>query len=258
MRQPYGQNFLKDTSIAAAIVEALGIEQGDKVVEIGPGKGILTSILASKDIELTLIELDKNLAAKLMERYGSRANIKIVQADFMNTALSPSLDTQKFISNLPYYISTAIIEKILTSHRWDVCVLMVQREVGQRMLAKISSKEYGYFSIFTQYFAEISKVCSVKAGAFSPPPKVESVVLKFINKRQNHPDQKIFELIKGVFTHRRKTILNALSYSLDCKKSEISDILAMLGIDPKLRPESLDFTSFNHLTSHLGKYIISS
>jgi 16S rRNA (adenine1518-N6/adenine1519-N6)-dimethyltransferase len=257
MRQKFGQNFLINKEIAKTIVMAARPAPDDTVIEIGPGKGILTEILAPLVKELTCVELDPALAAKLTARFAGRANVHIVQQDFLHFPLESVPGPLKFISNLPYNMATPIIAKILPEPRWQLAVFMVQQEVAERIAAPCDTNDYSYFSLFCQYYAEISRVLKVGPGAFFPRPRVDSGVLLLKNRLPPPPDPDIFKLIKGVFQHRRKTILNGLSLAYQRPKEAFLPVLAQAQIDPMTRPQRLGFEQFQLLTSIVKKDIIS-
>jgi 16S rRNA (adenine1518-N6/adenine1519-N6)-dimethyltransferase len=245
MSTRWGQNFLIDSAIAVRIVEAAAITSEDTVIEIGPGKGALTSLILPHVKKLIAVEIDPVLARKLQERFANQNNLEVANQDVMEYALPATAGDVKIIANLPYYISTAIIEKICLSDHWSTAVLMVQKEVGDRIAAYRNTGDYGYFSLLCQYYAETQSVLTVKPQSFLPPPKVDSVVVKLTNKHLPPPDPFIFTVIKAAFSQRRKTILNALSNVLDLPKGIVIAALTSAGISPTLRAENLTFADFS-------------
>ncbi|MHB9154756.1 MAG: 16S rRNA (adenine(1518)-N(6)/adenine(1519)-N(6))-dimethyltransferase RsmA [Endomicrobiales bacterium] len=251
MRQRFGQNFLINKHVAEAIVAAAALAPGDTVLEIGPGKGVLTGLIAPRVRALDAVELDRSLAAALAERFKAQSQVRIICQDFLAFALDSLPCPVKVIANLPYYMSTAIIEKLLPHPCWSIAVFMVQKEVGDRIKAAVSTREYGYYSLMCQYFAHIEPVMRVNPGSFFPRPKVDSVVLRFVNKGSPPPPQGLFVFIQHAFQQRRKTVLNSLSGSLKLPKEKAHAALCASGIEPALRPENLSFDDFQRLFSTL-------
>jgi len=260
MRQPHGQNFLTNKAVARDIVEAAELTATDRVIEIGPGRGVLTELIAPQVKELTVIEIDRTLIPGLEARFKKSGTVHIINQDFMRFTLDPLAATfspVKVISNLPYNVATPILQRILPWNGWQSAVVMVQREVGERMVASSGTGEYGYFSLFCQYYAQVETVMRVGPGSFSPPPKVDSIVLKLTNAFPPAPAPSLFPIIKKAFSQRRKTIANALSSGIDCPKATVIALLEQAHIDPQLRPERLDLSLYQTLTSLLEKYIIA-
>lgn len=247
MRQRLGQNFLINAGVADHIVSAAELSAQDTVLEIGPGKGVLTERIAPRAKTLIAVELDPVLASFLSSRFANSGNVRVLRADFLDYPVETLPAPFKAIANLPYYVSTAILEKLLPSPGWTLAVVMVQKEVGERIKAAHSTKEYGYFSIFCQYFARVSTVAAVHPGSFFPPPKVDSIVLKFENLRPPPPENGFFSFIKHAFQQRRKTVLNSLSSALDIPKPTVLTTLEASGIAPDLRPENLTFEDYLRL-----------
>jgi 16S rRNA (adenine1518-N6/adenine1519-N6)-dimethyltransferase len=255
MRQQFGQNFLTNKNIARDIVMAAEPGPDDTVIEIGPGKGVLTEIIAPLVKELIAVELDRDLAGRLTQHFSGTPHVHIVSQDFLQYPL-PAVPA-KFIANLPYYLGTAIIEKILLWPQWRTAVLMVQKEVAERIAAPVHTPSYGYFSLFSQYYAETRIIMNVDPGAFSPRPKVDSAVIELKNKMPPAPDPHLWWLIKLAFQQRRKTILNSIARALELPKETVAKMLEMAKIDPLARPETLTITQYQSLTSLVKKDIIS-
>ncbi|MCL2390016.1 MAG: 16S rRNA (adenine(1518)-N(6)/adenine(1519)-N(6))-dimethyltransferase RsmA [Endomicrobia bacterium] len=256
MRQKHGQNFLIDNNIANNIVKAADLTNEDNVLEIGPGKGVLTKLIQPQVKHLTAVEIDSVLAQQ-QRYYFSFHNInnaEVITEDFLKLSTSHfSLSTLPFkvISNLPYNVGTAIIQKILPLDNWTLCVLMLQKEVIQRLAAKPGDKDYGYISIFTQYYADCKILFDVSPKCFNPAPKVVSSVIKLTNKHSTVPDKILFDFIKHAFSQRRKTILNSLSSFSKLDKTQASGLLNTCQIDPMLRPDRISLTDFLNLTNAL-------
>ncbi|MCA6085032.1 16S rRNA (adenine(1518)-N(6)/adenine(1519)-N(6))-dimethyltransferase RsmA [Candidatus Endomicrobiellum agilis] len=258
MRQKYGQNFLIDNNIANNIIKAANLEKHDEVLEIGSGKGVLTKIIQPQVKNLVAIEADEILSQRLNHYFSFHGakNIKIINMDFLRYDI-PNTEL-KVISNLPYNVGTAIIQKILPLKNWTIAVFMLQKEVTQRLAASPDSKAYGYISIFTSYYADCKILFDVSPRCFNPTPKVISSVMKLINKTQKPPDPIFFDFIKHAFSMRRKTILNCLSSFKDLERNKAARILDNCALDPFLRPDKLSISDFLLLTDEIRKYIICS
>ena len=251
MRQPHGQNFLTDINIARKIVAAAAIEPGDTVLEIGPGKGVLTNLIAPLALQFKAVEIDRALFEDLRARFEACGNTAIVLSDFLKYPFPEEKGPLKIVANLPYNLSTAIIEKILPESNWTTAVLMVQKEVGARLTARVSTKDYGYFTVVCRHYCKIEKLFSVGPGCFFPKPKVDSVVLKLTSLHPERLPEPLLELLKSAFSQRRKTALNSISSALDLPKSAVLSALNISNIEPKLRAENLDIAQFLLLYKNL-------
>jgi 16S rRNA (adenine1518-N6/adenine1519-N6)-dimethyltransferase len=270
MRQRHGQNFLTDNNIANNIIKASNLERCDTVLEIGPGKGILTKIIQPQVHHLTAIEIDVNLFLQLNHyfTFHNAENITLINEDFLkynmkaliepleNNASEKEKTTFKIISNLPYNMGTAIIQKILPLKTWSTAVFMLQKEVIERLASKPGSKDYGYISIFTSYYADCTVLFDVSPKCFNPPPKVVSSVIKLTNRLPDVPAPMFFDFVKYAFSMRRKTILNCISSFKDLEKINATLIIDNLQLDPFLRPDKLSISDFLSLTKELKKYTI--
>lgn len=253
MRQPFGQNFLVDQNIAHKIVAAADLHPDDTVIEIGPGKGVLTSLIAPQVKSLYAIEIDRNFAPALANQFRASPHVRIINEDFMKFAvpcsLLPAARSLKYISNLPYNVSTAIIEKILPGRDWTSAVFMVQKEVGERIAASPSTGEYGSFTVFCRYYCRVETILNVPPGCFAPPPKVDSVVLRLTNLLPKPAPAGLFDFVRAAFGQRRKTIHNSLANNLNLSKETVGIALATAGIDPRSRPETISLESYQTLFS---------
>jgi 16S rRNA (adenine1518-N6/adenine1519-N6)-dimethyltransferase len=271
MRQKNGQNFLIDKNIANNVIETAKLKQQDVVLEIGPGKGILTKIIRPKVKYLTVIEIDRFLCDQLRSYFllqDDVRNIKIINANFLKFNLNklqldktpkneiPQKNLFKIISNLPYNVGTAIVQKILPSNFWEIAVFMLQKEVAQRLIAKTKSKSYGYISVFTSYFAECEILFNVSANCFKPKPKIISSVVRLANKLPEPPELFFFDFVKHSFNMRRKTILNCLGSFKNLGKRQATNILNSCNLDMSLRPDRLSVSDFLYLTNKIKHYII--
>jgi 16S rRNA (adenine1518-N6/adenine1519-N6)-dimethyltransferase len=262
LRKRWGQNLLVDEGILEKIVEAANLKEGDTVLEIGPGIGTLTKRLARKAEKVITVEIDSLLVKLLKEELKEYNNIEIIEADILNLDLS-SLFTSyqlpvtkiKVVTNLPYYITSPLLLHLLEEkERIASMVIMLQREVGERILGRPGGKEYGLLSIAIQYHTEPEFITYVPKASFSPQPKVEGVVLRLIVLRDSRvkirDEGLFFKIVRAAFGKRRKTLLNALSMGgLGLKKEEINSFLLEAGIDPKRRAETLSLEDFARLSN---------
>jgi 16S rRNA (adenine1518-N6/adenine1519-N6)-dimethyltransferase len=249
MRQPHGQNFLVDNNIANKIVKFACITKGDFVIEVGPGKGILTDILKNLTNNLTIVDIDTKLAENLSVKYKDNKNITVINQDFLKFEL-PSIPF-KVVANLPYNVGTAIVQKILPCPNLVSAVVMLQKDVITRLIGHLGLKDYGYISIFRNYYADAKFLFDVPPGCFNPKPKVMSSVVSFINKTPKEPNPKLFPFVKHCFSMRRKTILNGLSTYLKSEKIAAQDLLKKADIDYMTRPDNLDLQQYVKLVDLL-------
>ncbi|MBI4655672.1 MAG: ribosomal RNA small subunit methyltransferase A [Elusimicrobia bacterium] len=249
----YSQIFLKNADVAARIAGLLDSMSFDYLVEIGPGKGVLTRFLLKYAPNLCLVEIDKNLVEFLNAEFRN-AGLKICAADFLEFNPDKELAHCRkpaFIGNLPYDCATAILEKTLLFDKFHSAVFMFQKEVGEKITAKTGDSDFGYFSVFCQTLSIPSKLMEIKASDFLPAPKVDSAALTFEKQESaagelNTVEKKreFSELVKMAFRHRRKTVLNSLSASMAAPRPAIEKLLAGAGIDPAARPQNLSVQDY--------------
>ena len=255
-KKSLGQNFLTDPHYLRKIVDAAQVSPVDHVLEIGPGKGHLTRELAARAGRLIVIELDDRLVPLLREDFGGASNVAIVHGDALQYDYGSLPGTWKVVANLPYYISTPIIQRLI-AHRdhFMTLTLMLQREVAERIAADPGGREYGYLSVLVRYFAVPRLEFTVPAGAFTPRPKVDSAVLTLVmRERPEHPvaDEDLFlRVIKAAFSQRRKTLRNSLS-QLGFPRGLMDAVAAGTGIDLGRRAETLSVVEFGVLADFLG------
>jgi len=262
-----GQNFLIDGNIVRKICEEADITKEDEVLEVGPGIGTLTEELSLRAGKVVAVELDKNLLPILSDTLKVYENIEIVNGDILKLDLKSFLKEKftskkvKVVANLPYYITTPIIIKFLEEElNLDSIIVMVQKEVAERMKAKPGIKDYGAFSVFVQYYTEPKIILDVPKTVFMPKPNVDSAVI-LLKVRKERIDLKnrelFFKLVKAAFGKRRKTLLNSLSSSdLGLEKDQIRGILEKCNIDPNLRAENLTIEDFAKVSSLLPPFNI--
>ncbi|MBI5181529.1 MAG: 16S rRNA (adenine(1518)-N(6)/adenine(1519)-N(6))-dimethyltransferase RsmA [Nitrospirae bacterium] len=257
-KKSLGQHFLTDKNIAKDIVDAANISKDDIVVEIGPGNGILTALLAEKAKKVIAIEIDERLIDKLREEFGSFNNIEIIAKDALKFSFKEIKERFKVAANLPYYITTPIIFHLLQfKDRIISMTLMMQKEVAERIVATPGGKDYGILSIAVQFYTEPKISFIVPPSAFHPRPKVESAVVSFSILKNRRVDVLnegfFFKVVRAAFSQRRKTLRNALkSANLPKINDEALDAaFAKTGIDPKRRGETLSIAEFARLADNL-------
>lgn len=253
-----GQNFLIDEGTIEKIIDGAHIGPEDNVLEIGPGIGTLTSEMAQRSKKIVAVEIDKSLIPILEETMGEYENFSLVNEDILKTDLTELIydkfggERFKVVANLPYYITTPIVMRFLEENTpvSDI-VVMVQKEVADRMNAGPSTKDYGALSIAVQFYCETEIIAKVPRHMFMPQPNVDSTViaLRVRDKRKYEvKDEKLFfELVRASFNKRRKTLLNSLIGVRGLNKDELKVILAAAGLDERLRGEALSLEYFARL-----------
>lgn len=239
-----GQHFLHDDQILRRIADAVAPLPGETVIEIGPGRGALTDILAERANPVTAIEIDRALSEKLRLRYAGNSRVKIVEADVLKTDIAEvAAGPFVVVGNVPYYITTPIIFHVLRAPFPRHAVFLVQLEVAERIVAPPGSRTYGALSVNVQAVAHAEIVFEVPRGAFSPPPKVTSALVKITPRADPIVDVtdavKFRSFVQGLFGMRRKQIANVLRSVSELDTQQVADVLATLGIDPRARPETL-------------------
>jgi len=265
MTKSLGQNFLINENILDKIIESADISSDDVVLEIGTGIGTLTQRLCENAKKVIAVEIDKNLIPILNETLSDYDNITIINKDILKTDINEELKNLsvnqkiKVVANLPYYITTPIIMKVLEDKvNVDCMVLMLQKEVADRMNASPSTKDYGSLSIAVQYYCDTDIVCKVPKSSFIPEPNVDSLVLKLVvnekRKVEINDEELFFKIVRGSFSKRRKTILNSLSNYEDLgDKDKIQKLLEISEIDAKRRGETLSIYEFANLAKNYEK-----
>jgi 16S rRNA (adenine1518-N6/adenine1519-N6)-dimethyltransferase len=257
-KKSLGQNFLIDRSVIGRIIEACSFSKEDAVLEIGPGTAALTREIAPRVGSLTVVETDRNLVERLEQEF-KHGEITIVHGDFLRYDLAQIAVQGKLlkaVGNLPYYISTPIITKIIESRRlFGEFYLTVQQELADRMVAPPGNKEYGSFSCFVQYYAQAQVLLKIKSSAFKPMPKVDSCFLKLTMRSapavECRDEEFLFKVVRTGFQQRRKTLLNALSSLIS--KDRLSGIFSSLGFDPNVRAEQLGLAQYALLSDAISK-----
>ena len=252
-----GQNFLIDKNFVDKIVDGAEVA-GKNVIEVGPGIGTISYEMAKTCKKLVLIEIDSTLIPIIEENMEEFDNVEIINADILKTDLVEIQEKYfggepfAFVSNLPYYITTPIIEKIFEDEvNCTSMTVMVQKEVADRMLADEKSKDYSSLSVFVKYYADAKRLTNVPKSVFMPAPKIDSAVLR-LDLRAYDKDvdrDRLFSLVRAGFAKRRKTILNSLSAVAD--KEDLKEVFANLGLKENLRAENLSLDDFINIANSL-------
>ena len=256
-RKRYGQHFLSDTRLLGRIADAALLTAHDTVIEIGPGRGALTTELAARAGRVIAIEIDRALSAMLRERYAAQPSVTIVEGDVLQQDLG-SLAGGPFalVGNVPYYITTPIIFHALHAPRPTRAVFLVQREVAERMAADPGSREYGALSVTLQALAAVELLFGVPASAFRPKPKVASAVVRITPRVRGEVEPRLEEryrrLVQGAFAQRRKQMRRVLRSLAPVDAKEADALLARAGIAPDVRPETLSPADFARLLAAIS------
>ena len=247
-RKRFGQNFLTDPGVIGRIIDAISPEPGQRIVEIGPGLAALTRQLADSGAQLHLVEIDRDLAARLRDEFVARDNVTVHEGDALSMDFGKITAGERFrlVGNLPYNISTPLLFHVLA---WSDSIVdmhfMLQKEVVNRMAAAPGGKTWGRLSIMCQYHCSVAPLFDVPPEAFDPAPRVQSAIVRLLPHASppvDIADMKAFErLLSRAFSQRRKTLRNSLRGIVD------ADDMAAAGIDPGARPETLDLAAFAQL-----------
>lgn len=259
-KKKFGQNFLIDDNILDEISASACINDDELIIEIGPGLGNLTSYLLKKSRYVLLVEIDNNMIEILNDRFKENTNYSLINEDILKVDLDEkiskieeelnfSFKKVKVVANLPYYITTPILFKLLQdSKRVDEIVVMVQKEVADRMVASPKSKDYGILSVMIKYLADAEIIIKVPKEAFIPSPNVTSSVIKLVKNKKYECDdeEKLFELIHHAFAQRRKKMINSLESSkfLNLDKERIKNAFNKVNLNENVRAEELSIEEF--------------
>lgn len=261
-KKRFGQNFLVDWNILNKILDAADVREGDHVLEIGAGAGTVTLAMAERGARVVAVEIDGTLLDILSELFADHSNVRIIHADILSLNLPQFLSSQfgsakvKVIGNLPYYITSPIItELLLARSQIELIVLMIQKEVADRLKASPGTKDYGSMSVFVQYYSEIEVIAYASKTVFFPRPDVSSAIVR-LTPRSVPPvkvpsDESFFAVVHCAFGQRRKTLLNSLSdcQALGLSKDQVLQVLQKAGIDFSRRPETLSLEEFAQIAS---------
>lgn len=262
----FGQHWLKSEEVLAQIIVASEIKWSDRILEIGAGLGVLTKLLLEQSGAVTSVEIDYNLCPKLVKKFGDLDNFLLLQGDFLDLDLPELLKPfpkfqhpNKIVANIPYNITSLILEKVFGTIEqvhdcnYEFVVLLIQKEVGDRLCAKPGTKAYSALSVRMQYLADCELVCDVPATAFYPKPKVDSVVVKLRPKQMINPAvnaKQMGTLIKLGFSKRRKMLKNNLKGLVD--GATLHQFLSELEINPQARAENLSVRDWINLSNRFA------
>jgi 16S rRNA (adenine1518-N6/adenine1519-N6)-dimethyltransferase len=255
-----GQRFLVDRGVLSAIVEAAELSPDDDVLEVGPGPGVLTAALALRVRSVTAVEVDPRMIALLEETLAEHKNVQVVRADALKVDLLglASRPITRIVANLPYQITTPLLERFLSDDRRPpLVVVLVQQEVARRMAAtQRDARERGYLSVFTQAFAEPRIVRRVPPRAFRPAPRVDSAVVSLRTRPRPAfaplAQEPFLRLVSDAFRHRRKQVRSALGHEAGLDRERATAVLAAAGIAPERRPETLSLEEWVALARATG------
>jgi 16S rRNA (adenine1518-N6/adenine1519-N6)-dimethyltransferase len=250
IRKSLGQHFLTDRAILARIAAALQASGIETIIEVGPGRGALTEHLLPMAGRLVAIEYDRALAARLRERYAHEHRVQIVEADVLEAPLAAIAATDDYllVGNVPYYITTPIIFHALRPPRARRAVFLVQKEVADRLVASPATRSYGALSVNVQAVASVERLFKVPAGAFHPPPRVDSAVVRI----EPRPDpavspaeeERFRAFVQGAFGFRRKQMRRVVRSLCDVTSEAADALLNVASVDPNARPETLSPRAF--------------
>jgi 16S rRNA (adenine1518-N6/adenine1519-N6)-dimethyltransferase len=259
-KKKLGQHFLVDRNVLKKVLHTARVKKEDVVLEVGPGLGELTQVLACQARRVIAVEIDPRLAAVLEEKFRDTSTVKIVREDILKADFERLFESEdypiKVVANLPYQISTPLLFRLIESREiFSTLTLMLQREVAERMIAPPGRKEYGPLSVFIQSFFDLSISFFVKPSAFLPPPRVESAVVHLSWKEKpavKPEDEEWFKkVVRGSLGYRRKTLINALKHSTLPLPPLLEKAMEGIGIDPQRRPGTLSIEEFVRLVKVL-------
>ncbi len=267
-KKSLGQNFLIDSNILRKIVEAAGLTAEAGAIEIGPGIGSLTEMLARHAKRVVAIEIDQRLLPILADNLATYDNIQVIHGDVLQQDMHQiiqehfsDIEQLHVVANLPYYVTTPILMKLLEERLPIASItVMIQKEVAERIAAKPGGKEYGSLSVAAQYYAEVHYCMTVPKSVFMPKPNVDSAVIRLAIRTQppvHVADEELFfRVIRSSFTQRRKTIYNNLRAAFADANLDWQKLLSEVEIDPVRRGETLSIGDFGRLTNHIAPFLL--
>jgi len=255
-KKKFGQNFLKDENILNKIINVSEIKDNSLIIEVGPGNGALTSKLIETGNTVLSYEIDSDLESILLDRFKDKDNFNLIMGDFLDRNIKEDIKDFKYksiylVANLPYYITTPIISKVIDEIDVDKMVIMVQKEVGDRLSSKVGSRDYSSLTVFLNYYFDIKKEFIVGKNCFVPSPNVDSAIVS-LTKKENRlfvKDMNLFErLVRDSFQFKRKNLRNNLKgYNLE----KIEDVLRRYGFDLTSRGEVIPLEVFVEISNNL-------
>lgn len=248
----YDQHFLVCPETAESIVSAAGLEPGDPVIEIGPGKGVLTERLLKAGARVTAVEIDARLAERLTGRFTGKP-LSVVASDWLRLDLDSLPSPAAVVSNLPYSVATPILQRMLDWPGWETAVLMFQKEVADRIRAEPGGRKYGPLSLSVRIKADAFSVCTVPKDRFRPPPKVDSAVVRLERLRGSRLPEDVtegafFRVVRAAFAQRRKKAVKSLSAGLALPRERIEGAFQEAGLPHGARAETIGLEGFVSLT----------
>lgn len=259
-KKSFGQNFLADPNCIAKIITALNPQADETIIEIGPGRGALTERILESGANLTAIELDRDLLPVLQKRFSDYENLSLIEADALKIDYTKFRDRNsetkiKLAANLPYYISTAILQHLTNyNDEFEFLILMLQKEVVERLTAEPGNSERGFLTVLIEAFFETEKLFLVSPNSFNPAPKVWSAVVRLMPKKinaENMSSKKLFrEVLSAGFAQKRKTIFNNLKNYLQ-DKEKTDKVLSQSGIESNRRAETLSVDEWRRIVSEV-------
>ena len=266
-RKRLGQHFLVDKNAREKIVRVAALDPEDVVLEIGPGRGEMTETLAKTSRKVIAVEIDKVLVERLLKETASLGNVDVIHGDALKVDFEglcrPFGRRLKVVANLPYQISTPLLARFVAwRHLFSALILMLQKEVAQRIVAQPGTKHYGVLSVLLQLYTTPSIEMVLPPDCFVPRPRVDSALVRFLvheRPKEDIPDEEIFRrVVRACFGHRRKSLKNALRSILleGCDPHEVESMMASLGIDSARRAETLDLQEFGRLAAGLIPYLV--
>jgi 16S rRNA (adenine1518-N6/adenine1519-N6)-dimethyltransferase len=249
-KKSLGQHWLKDRDVLEHIADCAELESTDTVLEIGPGLGTLTSVLLRQAKGVIAVEFDEDLARKLPAQFPGK-NLQVVQSDILSFDLSDLLSGYKVVANVPYYITSKIIQLLMTAtNKPSIAVLLIQKEVAERLAAKPG--DMSILAVSAQLFADVTVGDVVPAELFTPPPKVDSQVVILKTRQQpfltDVSEKDFFRVVKAGFSAKRKMLRSSLSGGLGISKPEVEELLKKASIDPNTRAENLSLDDWARIT----------
>jgi 16S rRNA (adenine1518-N6/adenine1519-N6)-dimethyltransferase len=262
MAKRLGQHFLFDEEILEKIIKSAQITKKDTIIEIGPGKGILTRPLCERAGKVIAIELDPYFSKTLRPAVGPFANLEIINDDALKILCNPDFlarlkkeKSLKIVSNIPYQITTPLLFNLIFSPlSWELLVLLIQKEVANKLLARANSSDRTFITVLANLWAEISLISFVPKTAFRPQPKVDGAVVRFLPKKPVSWllfEKEFIRLLKIAFSAKRKTLTNVLSAGYQKEKERVKNLLKKSGLDPNTRAEDLEEKDWLNLYQNL-------
>jgi 16S rRNA (adenine1518-N6/adenine1519-N6)-dimethyltransferase len=251
------QHFLRSSDICDAIIVAAGLSAREQVLEIGPGRGILTRALLSRGIQVTAVEIDEGLAAGLAEDFSRETQLKLIRADFLRMDLAGlGAGPFKIVANLPYSVASPILQRLLPWPHWSEALLMFQKEVAERITASAGNRRYGLLTLSVLIYAEAEPVLNVPKECFLPVPKVDSAILRLRRRPRPLLAEKetriFFRVAQAAFRQRRKIASGPIAQALGLPKSKVREALRVLGAGPLCRAEEIPLEIYLKLPETLG------